>query len=377
MSKITIIGSGVCARVFAYYSKLNKHCVTLCERAPYFDNLKQKVKNGIINVADKIECEDVVYNSIQPGCVKIDEVTGNLKKAVHGADIIFLNTAAFAQEEVFREIMPFLKDNQIIISIYGNLCSLLFKKILNESNISKNIIFGEVFPSVSILEVDSHSLIVLGKQNEFSLEIGFMTSKNINDILKQFYFKVKPLKNLFASILSNDHMIAHTPPLLLNMGVFESYTGNKDIFLNSISESTSRVMLAIDNERLKVANAYGLKLDSFIDTYNKYHNIMNREIMTIKDAFLNSILNDLKPYLTMKFPLTSKHRYITEDVPFLLTPVFEMARIANVKVPVIESMIAIASEYNNIDYFSEGRTLHSFGLKKSSLTIDQLLVQVL
>ena len=60
-------------------------------------------------------------------------------------------------------------------------------------------------------------------------------------------------------------------------------------------------------------------------------------------------------------PNSSKARYITEDVAYLLVPCYELARICGLKVPIVESCINIASACNDTNYFETGRTLEKMG----------------
>ncbi|EDT23018.1 NAD/NADP octopine/nopaline dehydrogenase family protein [Clostridium perfringens] len=66
-------------------------------------------------------------------------------------------------------------------------------------------------------------------------------------------------------------------------------------------------------------------------------------------------------------PSSSKHRYIIEDVPYLLVPCYELAKKAGLNLPIVTSYINIANAYNNEDYFKIGRTLEKMGLSNKNL----------
>lgn len=55
------------------------------------------------------------------------------------------------------------------------------------------------------------------------------------------------------------------------------------------------------------------------------------------------------------------------DVPYLLVACYEFAKLAGIKVPIVESCINIASAYNDENYFETGRTLEKMGLDNMSI----------
>lgn len=61
-------------------------------------------------------------------------------------------------------------------------------------------------------------------------------------------------------------------------------------------------------------------------------------------------------------PDSSRARYITEDVPYVLVPCYQLAQLCGIDTPLIRSCITLASAYNDEDYFSTGRTLEKMGL---------------
>ena len=66
-------------------------------------------------------------------------------------------------------------------------------------------------------------------------------------------------------------------------------------------------------------------------------------------------------------PASSKERYITEDVPYLLVPIDLLAKKAGLRPVIMESVIHLASAYNDTDYFTAGRTLEKMGLADMSV----------
>jgi opine dehydrogenase len=72
----------------------------------------------------------------------------------------------------------------------------------------------------------------------------------------------------------------------------------------------------------------------------------------------------------MEGPLDLHDRYVTEDVPYGLKPVSLLGDLLGIAIPVIDSIITIASVISGTDYFAEGYTLEELGLDR--LTPEQI-----
>jgi opine dehydrogenase len=73
-------------------------------------------------------------------------------------------------------------------------------------------------------------------------------------------------------------------------------------------------------------------------------------------------INESEPNRTIKAPAVLDHRYLKEDVGFGLLPMAEIGRLMDVKTPVIDALVTLASVINQADYRSEGLTLDKMGL---------------
>jgi opine dehydrogenase len=60
------------------------------------------------------------------------------------------------------------------------------------------------------------------------------------------------------------------------------------------------------------------------------------------------------------------HRYLSEDVPYLLVPVSKLGKTAGVPTPVIDSIILLAGAANGTDYTTAGWTVENLGIRGMS-----------
>lgn len=119
----------------------------------------------------------------------------------------------------------------------------------------------------------------------------------------------------------------------------------------------------MDLERLSVGKAYNFKLRTELEAMNALYASNYETVYEFNRASTTHVKISSSPN-------SSKARYITEDVPYLLVPCYEFAKKAGIKVPIVESCIHIASAYNDEDYFATGRTLEKMGL--ADLTVEEI-----
>ena len=73
-------------------------------------------------------------------------------------------------------------------------------------------------------------------------------------------------------------------------------------------------------------------------------------------------------------PESISHRYIEEDVPYLLVTCFEFATLLGIDTPILESTLHLASAMSGINYFQKGQRLEDLGL--ADLSPQQILQKV-
>ena len=113
-----------------------------------------------------------------------------------------------------------------------------------------------------------------------------------------------------------------------------------------------------------------LRIDPLLDL-NTVLPIKERIIKTygtqVKDTrTLKSVFNTNQGYRTCKFPtievegglqLDTKCRYFTEDIPYGLCILKDLAQIMNVHTPAIDSIITFHQKFMNVKYIKDGRLI--------------------
>lgn len=367
MKKVSIIGAGNGGLTAAYHlSKMgNSVCVY---DSPAFDTQIKAIneKGGIEAVKELHECKMEF-----PGFENITKATTDIKEAVEFSELLIMICPSFAQEILFNQMLPHLKDNQTILLMPGNYGGLVLNRIKNESDRKDlNITFIDAISIPWACRIVEPAKIAIMGLKEFLPMSVFPYSKM--EYVKEQLENVLPLRveflpNPIVAGLENINFGGHPLLTTLNIGILENFNGDFNYYRDCCSPATANAAAKMDKERLSVGEAFGFKLKSELEAMNElyscnYETVYEFNRASSTHAKINSA------------PNSSKARYITEDVPYLLVPCYSLAKKAGLKLPIVESCIHIASAYNDEDYFVTGRTLEKMGL--GDMTIEEITTYI-
>jgi len=128
------------------------------------------------------------------------------------------------------------------------------------------------------------------------------------------------------------------------------------------TESVCRVLEGVDQERIAVAEALGIRAISARQWFYMAYS-------TAGDTLFDAIRKN-PGYREILAPKTLKMRYLEEDVPFSLVPISSVGHMFSVPTPTIDSLIQLASVLNHKDYIYNGRTVERLGI--SGMTLREL-----
>lgn len=360
MKKVSIIGAGNGGLTAAYHFSKIGNSVCLYD-VPEFDlQIKAVNENGGIEALDELHDCKMLFQGFE----KITKATTNIEEAVNFSDTLIMICPSFAQEILFKKMLPYLRNGQTLILMPGNYGGLVLNKIKNDSDRKDlDITFVD---AISIpwacRAVEPGKIAIMGIKEFLPMSVfpednKFITKERISNL---FPLKLEFLKNPLIAGLENINFGGHPLLTTLNIGLLENFGGNFNYYKDCCSPATANAAAQMDKERLSVGKALGFNLRSELEAMNALYatecdSVFEFNRASVTHGKINSA------------PASSKSRYITEDVAYLLVPCFELAKLANIKVPIVESCIHIASAYNKEDYFSTGRTLEKMGLCDVSL----------
>ncbi len=350
MKRITVLGAGNGGQTMAGYLAAKGNQVTLFEHPNFEDKLLKIREKGEITLQGSLNCSG-----------KLEAATSDPREAVNGTDIIYLVAPTFAQKPLLELVVPFLKDGQIIVLLPGNFGSLSLKKLLREKeiNISLGIAEADTIP-FACRQIEPGLIDVWGMKKTMSL--ASLPGKDIEGIISEiqdyFPLPLEPAPNVIAIGLYNTNMILHCPTMIMNAGRIESDLDGFQFYKDGMSDSVCKVMEAMDEERMNVGKALGIELLSTMDDMQKIYQLKGE---TLRETILN---NPVYCGHGKDSPSSINHRYLNEDVPYLLVPVSGFGRLLNIPTPVIDSIILLAGIVNGKDYFETGVNLEKLGLKE-------------
>lgn len=361
MKKVTVIGAGNGGTTAAYHFAKDGHSVCLFDTEAFSENVAAAKENGGIEaLAEYLEGEMIL-----PGFEKIDLATTDIKEAMEFADIYVMVCPSFAQEKLFGMMIPYLKDGAVIIIMPGNYGGLVMKKALDESDKAGiDVTFVDAISIPWACRVAEPGKTAIMGIKEFLPVSIFPSSKKteetvdiINDVLP---IPAEILPNPIVAGLENINFGGHPLMATVNIGLLENFNGEFNYYRDCCSTATANAADKMDKERVSVGNALGFKLRTELEAMNALYASDEKSVYDFnrKSGTHGKIKNA---------PDSSKSRYITEDVPYLLVPCYHLAKACGLEVPVIQACITLAGAYNDEDYFSSGRTLEKMGIEENTV----------
>jgi opine dehydrogenase len=360
--KFAVLGTGNSGQTFAADISLKGFSVNLAE-VPHFESALRAIeKKGGIKIS----------GCTSQGFARLNMITTDLAKAIKGVDIIIIGGSAHAHEPISKALAHQFEEDQFIL-FTSNFGALRFYKWMKEAGIKTRI-----------TPVESMSLLYATR----ALEPGLVACMGIKDQLpvaalpssrtQDFLDKVKPVfpqfvatDNVWLTSVNNLNPIVHPPMVLLNAGRIES-TGGKgwNLYADGATESVTKVMLAMDEERMSLVRPISKNGLPFKESFEKLYEKYSVGRKTLSETLRLSPIHSAFPA-----PSSIDTRYINEDLPFGLAPWSSIGHMWGLPTPNIDAVIQIASTMLGIDFFSIGLTAKDLGIEGMSPTDLKALVQ--
>ena len=343
--RYSVLGAGHGGQCMSAYLKLKGYEVSLYDR--YESVIKPlKEKGGI-------DLKGVSLN----GFAKIDNITADIKQAVEDADVILVVIPTFGHEYIAENLAPVLKDGQVIVLCPGSTGGVLeFKKVLKDRNCKANIKLGETNSLIYSARAEVPGIAVISGIKQ-TMPLAALPSSDADEIirlLKEPYPEYVKAENVLVSAISNNGAILHPIPILLNTGWVEATKGNFKFYYDSITPSIGKLIERIDAERMQISRALGIKVKDIKESLYEYYGASGES--------LYELVRNIDAYSIAKAPDKLETRFITEDVPMGLVPMTELAKLVNVKTPIMDMIIELASILLERDFRTTGRTLEKMGI---------------
>lgn len=365
--KVSIFGAGNAGLTAAYHFTQQGCQVALYGSSGFDDQIHAISADGGITSLSKFHGVSLEYGGFE----SIDLLTTDIEQAIAYSDILILPVPSFAQEPLFKQMLPYLKSNQTIVLMPGNYGSLALNQLkieLGYQDLNLNFVDAISIPWATRITGNAE-IAILGMKS--FLPIAALPASKTEEILALlqpiFPLKLTALENVIAAGLENINFGGHPLMTTLNIGLLENFPGKFNYYTDCCSPATAKACESMDKERLAVGEAMGLALKSELEAMNELYEMDAKSVYELnKTSQTHGSVNGA--------PDSSTNRYITEDVPYLLVPCVEFAKLLGVKTPIAISVLHLTNAFNEADYFNSGRTLEKMGL--SSMTLPEILKKI-
>ncbi|KXA89842.1 hypothetical protein AKJ62_02255 [candidate division MSBL1 archaeon SCGC-AAA259D14] len=297
-------------------------------------------------------------------------ITTDLEEAVEGCDVLYITVPSFAHNRYFEELAPYLEDGQIIFINVGNFGSLVGRNILMDKGVlpDKDIKIAETntapFSSRKAgytKEPDKPWKTLISHYSEEGYLCSALPADDTDEVLKtlrNMYPHLEPASNVLITSTQNYNLF-HVPVMVCNAGVLESTEGDFYFWGEGGSRRVCDLMDKTDEERTGVLDKIGVEAKKLVkylpespDTaWEWFHEIYQGTKTSHASKIWREGYDD--PF---------QYRYLTEDVPYLMTPLASLGNSLDVPTPTMDALIELASILSQKDFWKEGRKVEDMGL---------------
>lgn len=345
--RISIIGAGNGGQAMAGHFSILGHDITLFNRS--MERISGLYETGKITL----------FGSIT-GSGKLSKITSKIEDAVKGAELIMITTTADAHRDLAKKMAEFLEDGQIIVLNPGRtLGALEFSTIVRKIS-TKRVYIAEAQSLIYACRAENpgHVRVVGVKKKVLFSAYPSTDTDHVIENLNSIYHCFVKADNVLRTGLENIGAILHPAIVLVNAAAIER--GSMFYFYNDVTPTIADFVCKVDQERVAIGKAFGLDLLSVSDWVSfAYENIKGNNLC---DKMKNN-----PAYYKILAPCTLHSRLLLEDIPTGILPFTELARIAGVKTPLMESILNITEALLGVDFHANGRTLENLGLVNTDM----------
>jgi opine dehydrogenase len=350
--RICVLGAGHGGMAMAGHLAMAGYQVNLYNRSE--ERLDPVRLMGGIELSGEIE-----------GFGPINLVTTDIATAIQDVDILLVVVPANGHAFIAEQVAPHLRDGQYILLNPGRTGGALeFRAVLKRMECRAKIILGEAQTLLyASRNINPAQVRIFGVKN--NIPIAALPGNDTVELvtkLRTIFPQFVPGDNVLKTSLNNIGAIFHPALTVLNAARIESTRGEFQFYMEGVTPTVARVLEAIDQERVDVAAAFGIRGMSAREWLYVAYDAPGK---TLFEAMRNN-----PGYKGINAPSMVDHRYLWEDVSMSLVPIASLGKQLNVATPTIENIIHLASLMNATDYWAEGRTVEKMGL--AGLTVAEI-----
>lgn len=292
-------------------------------------------------------------------------VSDDCKTAVGSAEAIVIASPATEYGVLAKTLAPFLKIGQTIYLVNAPVAGgLEFSnriKSINE-DLQLNIIeLGGLFDHAKIVD---GVLLITGQRDKISM---CGNSRNETrrglEIANTLSRELVPCSNVLERGFSEVERLIR--PALLLFAVLGARGRELDCISNSVNPALTSVVVAMETELQALAKVFKCITHNFFDQLNDFNgaedaDCLDQALISVARSLLVQSLSAQTS--SDSIPVEVATDILKRDVCETLVLISELGRLSRTPVPVINSVIQLASTVSKTDLEKQGRTLSDLGL---------------
>jgi len=349
LPRFCVVGAGAGGMAMAGHLALMGRKVNLLTRNFY--RLAPVIARGGIDVTGEVQ-----------GLARLDVVTTEAARAVEDCDVLMVVVPATAHRSVAQIIGPHIRDGQIVVLNPGRTGGALeFAQVIKTINPDVHPYIAEAQTLIYASRLTNPGQVhIFGIKNSVPLAaLPAYQTADILPIIRTALPQFVPGDNVLKTGLDNIGAVFHPAITILNSGRIEDTNGDFQFYLEGVTPAVADILEAIDEERVAVAAALGIRANTAREWLYLAYNAAGKTLLEAMRANPG--------YRGIMATSTVHHRYIAEDVPASLVPIASIGEMLGVPTPAMRSIIHLASIMHGVDYMSLGRTVDKLGIAGMSV----------
>jgi opine dehydrogenase len=342
--RVAVLGAGHAGRGLAAYLSLYGIDVSLYNRT-------------LEHVIDIRNQGGLDVHGIVNGFAPLSLVTDDMSKAMHNRGILIVTVPAQAHRFFAQNMAPHIENGQLILLMPGRTGGALeYVNFVKDKCDLEEVMIGEAQTFSFVSRISGESSVRISEIKN-RVQVSALPATDNYRFLSRLSVLPLPLtsaSSVMETSLNNVGAMLHPTPTILCAGLLESRGGGYNHYHDAISESVGRLIEKMDVERVAIAKEFSMYSMSLVDW--------------IKDAYdaggksLCECIRNVDAYRGVGSPKSLIHRYVLEDIPTGLVPMSRLATLCGLNTPAIDSVINIACQLYDCNFWHDGRGLTSMGL---------------
>ena len=345
--RIAVAGSGNGALAVAFEWAQNGHDVSMVALPDHQHNIPEIAEAGGITAEGQLT-----------GFAPIRSVGTDPAQALEGAEVVFVVGPSFATDPLAEHLAPHLRPGMhVIVCPTSTVGALTFKRAAGLDVHDDSIIVSDTSTLPYAVRADGSGTIRVFHRvtsGFYAAALPRAATDEVVGILRQVYPHTEPATSVWQTTLQNGNPVIHPAVMLLNAGRVD-HDADFLFYEEGITDSVGRLIEAVDQERLALAAALGVRVLAEPELG------VLQEYMT--EANYSTGYSEAPGFVGITAPQTLENRYLTEDVGYGHLFLVELGGVLGVETPVMDSMITLTGVVLGRDLRADPpRTLASVGL---------------